>query len=129
MSWIPFSGLTLIRGLAVVDEVAKVHYDTDGNYVPARDRRRPIVTQITIHGLDDELEEVIRTLAERDGTSLSHAACELLRIGAGLAKPTWERSNVGSSLDQYIGSWTGDEADEFDAAVREFETIDETAWQ
>ena len=87
------------------------------------------MTQVTIHGLDDELEEVIRKLAERDGTSLSHAACELLRIGAGLVKPTWERPNVGSSLDQYIGSWTSDEADEFDAAVREFETIDEASWQ
>ncbi len=87
------------------------------------------MTQITIHGLDAELEEVIRNLAERDGTSLSHAACELLRIGAGLVKPTWERLSVGSSLDQYIGSWTSDEADEFDASVREFETIDETSWQ
>ena len=119
----------LIRGRPVVDEVAMVHYDTNGNHVQARHRRRPIVTQITIHGLDDELEEVIRKLAKRDGTSLNHAACELLRIGAGLVKPTWERPNVGSSLDQYIGSWTNDEADEFDAVVREFETIDETIWQ
>ncbi len=87
------------------------------------------MTQITIHGLDVELEEVIRKLAERDGTSLNHAACELLRIGAGLIKPTWERTNVGSSLDQYIGSWTSAEADEFDAAVQEFETVDETSWQ
>ena len=85
--------------------------------------------QITIRGLDAELEEIIRQRAERGGTSLSHAAFELLRIGAGLIKPTSERPNVGSSLDQYIGSWTSDEADEFDAAVQEFETVDETAWQ
>ena len=85
--------------------------------------------KITIHGLDDELEEIIRKLAERDGTSLSRAAFELLRIGAGLVKPTPEQSSVGSSLDRYIGSWTSDEADEFDAAVQEFQTVDETAWQ
>lgn len=87
------------------------------------------MTQITIHGLDGELEEVIRKLAERDGTSLSRAAFELLRIGAGLAEPAWEQPNVGSSLDQYFGSWTSAEADEFDAAIEEFETIDETSWQ
>ncbi len=85
--------------------------------------------QITIHGLDDELEEVIRKLAERDGTSLSRAACELLRIGAGVLIPAGEQPKVGSSLDQYIGGWTSDEADEFDAAIEEFETVDETSWQ
>ena len=87
------------------------------------------MNQITIHDLDEEMGEAIRRLAERDGTSLSHAAFELLRIGAGMIKPTLERSNVGSSLDRYIGSWTAAEADEFDAAVQEFETVDETAWQ
>lgn len=85
--------------------------------------------RITIHGLDTELEEIIRERAERDGTSLSHAAFEMLRIGAGLKEPTSERPNVGLSLDMYIGSWTAAEADEFDAAVQGFETIDGTAWQ
>ena len=85
--------------------------------------------QITIHGLDAELEAIIRQRAERDGISLSHAAFELLCIGAGMIKPTSERPNVGSSLDMYIGSWTAAEADEFDAAVQEFETVDETAWK
>ena len=85
--------------------------------------------RITIHGLDGELEEIIRSMAERDGTSLSHAAFELLRIGAGLIKPAAQQPTVGPSLDQYIGSWTSDEADEFDAAVQEFETVDETSWQ
>ncbi len=85
--------------------------------------------QITIHGLDSELEEIIRKRAVRDGTSLGHAAYELLRIGAGLVQPTPDRTCVGSSLDGYIGSWTSYEADEFDAAVQEFETVDETAWR
>ncbi len=87
------------------------------------------MNQITIHGLDAELEAIIRKRAERDGTSLSRAAFQLLRIGAGLVKPTPKQSSVGSSLDRYIGIWTSDEADEFDAAVKEFQTVDETAWQ
>ena len=87
------------------------------------------MAQITIHGLDDELGEIIRQRAERDGTSLSHAAFELLCIGAGMVKSTSERPNVGSSLDKYIGSWTAAEADEFDAAVQEFENVDGSAWQ
>lgn len=87
------------------------------------------MNEITIRGFNDELAEIIRKLAERDGTSLSHAAFELLRIGAGVIDTNWEQPNVGPSLDLYIGSWTSAEADEFDAAIEEFETVDETAWR
>ena len=87
------------------------------------------MNQLTVRGFDDELAERIRRLARRDGTSLNQAALKLLRKGAGLADPAQKADTVGSSLDNLIGSWSDDEAAELDAALGEFETIDEAAWR
>ena len=87
------------------------------------------MNQLTVRGFDDELAERIRRLAKRDGTSLNQAALKLLRKGAGLADPAQKADTVGSSLDRLIGSWSDDEAAELEAALEEFETIDESAWR
>ena len=87
------------------------------------------MNQLTVRGFDDELSERIRRLAKRDGTSLNQAALKLLRKGAGLADPAQKADTVGASLDLLIGSWSDDEAAELDAALEEFEVIDEAAWQ
>ena len=83
------------------------------------------MNQITVRGFDDELADRIRRLAERDGTSLNRAALKLLRKGAGMADPSQGPDIVGSSLDHLIGGWS---AAELDAALEEFEVIDEAAW-
>ncbi len=36
---------------------------------------------------------------------------------------------VGSSLDHLIGTWSDAEADEFERALRDLETIDEAMWE
>ena len=87
------------------------------------------VNQLTVRGFDDELAERIQRLAKRDGTSLNQAALKLLRKGAGLADPGQGPDTVGSSLDHLIGTWSEDEAAELDAALEEFEVIDEAAWR
>ena len=87
------------------------------------------MNQLTVRGFDDELAERIQRLAKRDGTSLNQAALKLLRKGAGLADPNQGSDTVGSSLDHLIGSWSEDEAAELDAALEEFEVIDEAAWR
>ena len=87
------------------------------------------MNQLTVRGFDDELSERIRRLAKRDGTSLNQAALKLLRKGAGLADPAQKADTVGASLDLLIGSWSDDEADELDAALEEFENIDESVWR
>ena len=87
------------------------------------------MNQITVRGFDDELAERIRRLAKRDGTCLNRAALKLLRKGAGLADPSQGPDIVGSSLDHLIGSWSDDAAAELDAALEEFEVIDEVAWR
>lgn len=85
--------------------------------------------QLTVRGFEDELSEAIRRFAQREGVSLNQAALRLLREGAGLSTTAGADDTVGSSLDSLIGSWTPDEADEFDAALADFAVVDEAVWK
>lgn len=87
------------------------------------------MNQITVRGFDDDLNVHLRSLAQREGISLNQAALRLLRKGAGLAETSARPDIVGASLDHLIGTWTQAEAEELDAALEEFETMDEVAWQ
>ena len=87
------------------------------------------MNQLTVRGFDDDLSASLRRLARREGISLNQAALKLLRKGAGLADDSGRADTVGSSLDHLIGTWTAEEADAFDAALEDFETIDEAAWK
>lgn len=87
------------------------------------------MNQITVRGFDDDLNASLCCLAKREGISLHQAALKLMRKGAGLADGAERTDTIGSSLDHLMGTWTATEADEFDCALEEFETIDETAWQ
>ena len=84
------------------------------------------MNQLTLRGFDDNLAERIRSLAKQEGTSLNQAALKLLRKGAGLPDESRPPDIVGTSLDHLIGSWTKDEAGEFDSALKDFETIEES---
>ena len=85
--------------------------------------------QLTVRGFDEELAETIRRVAEGDDISLNKAALKLLRKGAGLSENGGQADTVGSSLDHLIGTWSRDEADQFDASLEEFEKIDESIWK
>ena len=50
------------------------------------------------------------------------------RGGLDLTEDTNGANTVGSSLDHLIGTWTRAEADEMDAALKQFETVDGIAW-
>ncbi len=83
------------------------------------------MNQITVRGFDEELRDSIQRLARSEGISLNQAALRLLRRGAGLSDLSENSNTVGDSLDHLIGKWTQEEADNLDAALRYFETIDE----
>ena len=79
------------------------------------------VRQLTVRGIDPELDERISRLAQREGVSLNQAVLRLLRRGADLADEQGSIDTVGSSLDHFIGSWTCEQADEMDRALKDFE--------
>ncbi len=87
------------------------------------------MNQLTVRGFDDALSDSMQRLATRDGISLNQAALKLMRKGAGLADDGGKADTIGDSLDHFIGSWTSEEADAVNAAIEDFETIDESAWE
>ncbi|WP_420638137.1 hypothetical protein [Candidatus Poriferisocius sp.] len=84
--------------------------------------------QLTVRGFGDELGAAVRDLADRERISLNQAALRLLRRGAGLEGGRGNPKAVGTSLDHLIGSWTAEEADEFDAALEDLQNLDEDLW-
>lgn len=84
--------------------------------------------QLTIR-YDEVLAREIDDLARREGVSRNQAVLRLLRKAAGLEERAPEQEVIGSSLDWFFGSWTEEQAREFDEAVADFERIDEELWK
>jgi hypothetical protein len=75
---------------------------------------------ILLENLPPELEHELRERARQCGQSLEQVA--LAALTAGLAA-----GGLDASLRSVIGTWVDDP--EFDAAIAEFERVDEKAWQ
>lgn len=86
------------------------------------------MNQLTIRGFGARLERKIRQLARAEGISVNKAVLRLLRKGAGLGDDGSEREVVGDALDHLIGTWTQEEAEEFDQATAELSTLDPSIW-
>lgn len=92
------------------------------------------MNQLTLRGLDKELEQQLRRLARKERTSLNKAALRLLRRGAGIDSnavdsTAAELNVIGDRLDDFIGSWSAAQAASFDEAVAVFEGIDAEQWR
>ena len=85
--------------------------------------------QLTVRGFAEDIERAIRQLARRDGISLNRAALNLLQRGAGLPDGQGDGRNIGDALDDLFGSWTQQEAAQFDRALEHFESVDESDWK
>jgi hypothetical protein len=84
--------------------------------------------QLTLRGFDKELERRLTQLAERENLSLNKTVLLLLRKVTGLEATAVRANRVGDSLDEFIGVWSPAEQQEFNAATRVFEELDETLW-
>ncbi len=52
-----------------------------------------------------------------------------MRRGLGQSGSSDDEGVIGDSLDHLFGTWSREEADEFDRAVADFEVIDESIWR
>ena len=89
---------------------------------------RPL-KQLTILGFDRALERHIRELARRERISLNQAVLRLLHQAAGIEGSSENPRTVGSSLDDLIGTWSEDEAREFQLAIADLDSVDEDMWR
>lgn len=80
--------------------------------------------QTTIRDIPDDLEHALRQRARRSGESLNRTMVRLLREAVGLNPPRKKRD-----LSALAGTWSQEEADEFDRQVRRSEQIDAELWR
>ena len=83
--------------------------------------------QLTLRGFDPELERLLRHVARSRDLSLNKAALYLMRKGAELEQEA-DMPEIGKGLDHLIGIWSQEDEDEFRAATRSLEEIDEELW-
>jgi predicted CopG family antitoxin len=68
---------------------------------------------------------MVRRKAGEEGTSISGAIIRLLERSARVGR---KKQRVNDVLDFLAGSWSGDEAAEFEESLRQQRTIDEDMW-
>jgi hypothetical protein len=85
----------------------------------------PSPSVVTLRGVDAALRTALDAEATRRGLSLNGVILELLRGSIGLAG----EPDLNHDLDGLAGSWTREEAEEFAAAVADFEQIDACMWR
>jgi len=83
---------------------------------------------ISIHGIDEEMEKMIRERAKSEGTSVNKVVKELLAdaLGLGIKKKKKDRRK---EFEDIFGVWTKEEADQFLESIADFEIIDEEDWK
>ena len=84
------------------------------------------MTQITIRGIDPDIEEEIRKKARESGKSLNRVVLELLQKNADLEKKQLPKAD---SLKRLAGGWNKADASQFMKSIKIFEQIDEAMWK
>ena len=77
---------------------------------------------ISLRNLPEEVEKAILETSRREGISLNKATLRLLE--ASLHKP-----KINHDFDEFFGTWSKEEADEFDAALAEMRKVDPIDWE
>ena len=84
------------------------------------------MTQITLRGIDPELERKIRMLAKKTGRSLNRVILDMIHTSAGLNRK--DKSYPAESLRKLAGGWSEEDAEKFFESIKLFEQIDEEMW-
>ena len=77
---------------------------------------------ISLRNLPPEVEKAITDLSRREGVSLNRATIRILE--ASLRKPA-----RNEDFDEFLGCWSTEEADAFEAALREMRQVDPADWE
>lgn len=83
------------------------------------------MSQITLRGLPDQVEQEIRRRAAREQRSINQTILLLLQEALGIDAVGDRRRD----LSHLAGTWDERDARQFDAAIAVFETIDPEVWQ
>ena len=72
---------------------------------------------ITLHGIDNQLAELIKSKAESEGLSINKTIKNMLEISLGV-KPQDDKKN-SKDFEGFCGLWTKDDLDEFEERTKD----------
>ncbi len=84
------------------------------------------MSSITIHGLEDPLDSLIREKARQQGISLNKVIKQLLAESFGLSQ---KNSPPGNNFADLSGVWSPEDLEEFIRNTEEFSHIDPRDWE
>jgi DNA polymerase III delta subunit len=82
---------------------------------------------MTIHGIDDQLAELIKSKANQEGLSINKTIKKLLETSLGI-RPRPPQKNI-DEFSEFCGVWDGRDLREFEEAISDTETVDPGDWQ
>ncbi len=81
------------------------------------------MNSLTLNGMSEELHAVIRQRADREGLTLNDAALRILEEAT-----IRHQKQSFDSLSDLAGTWTKEEADEFDRYLADQRTFGFSSW-
>ena len=85
------------------------------------------MTQITLRGLDPDMEQKIRRMARNSGKSLNRVILDMIYHYTGFEKKG--KRAPAESLRKLAGGWSEKDAIKFQEAIKSSEQIDEEMWK
>ena len=82
---------------------------------------------ITIHGIDKQLADLIKSKAESEGLSINKTVKKILETSLGV-KPSIEKKNW-HEFKEFCGLWTKADLDEFEEKTADLRKIDKRDWR
>ena len=84
------------------------------------------MAQITLRGIDPQIERKIRMMARESGKSLNRVVLDMIYQHTGLSEKA--KRPVADSLRKLAGGWSEKDAVEFLESIKSCEQIDEEVW-
>ena len=85
------------------------------------------MSSMTIHGMDEQLERLIRERAQAEGQSLNKTLQRLLEEALGITPSPPQRHR--SEFQEFFGVWTAEEKRAFKERTEDLRAIDEGDWR
>ena len=84
---------------------------------------------LTIHGLDEQLEKLLKDKAKANGTSLNKTIKGLLEEALGIRVKFTSKPVHREYFSKFCGIWTESDLDEFKKVSKDLREIDAEDWQ
>lgn len=85
------------------------------------------MTTMTLRGIDDAVSVALKERARKEGASVNAVTLRILKEALGIEKK--KRSVVYDDLDHLAGTWSAQDAAEFESATAVFKKVDEDMWK